>query len=1298
MERYCTQTIKVPFNSKVFYNTEIFVSLPKSGDAISKIRLVLESQNTLGEEIINETELITNGVSIEKLYGEFIKIENQFVTSLEMTDELNNLLYGQTSYIDIPFWTVKNKLFDFETLRILFSDSNSNQELNGYLLIDYVVFYNATRDSSYFQNFRNVSRLNIPFIDSVKQLTVDVYIPGSVYELWFTIKDSSTGIYVEDEVINNIRLSIGNEERFSISGKQARYIEPLKVYKSHAQDFPVYMYSFRLNDTPNIPSGQTNLTNSQRIIFDFIDNNSSYNLTIWGHNHDFYYKNEEKGIKKMFNSNELVLSVSKTLCTTFDNIPNLKTSYTFYVTSAAIQYSSNVEIQSITVTDTSCPSYNITQNEIIFGNLDSLNSTYYANVVFHSSGFKDVTCLFNFKSPKSIFLMFNGQSIGFYDTFYSGSPTFFIDGNQRLNAFYGTYLNGINYSKTITNVIADQYRNYLITFSDQSFSKSGINGLVTGIPSTYFDNYAVPCSNLFYTNSTSHNVSNCICNGSFCTSDGEFYISGTTLNSTPIVFDNTSVFSSGSGTKCILVKYSTPSNLSYCIIADNNSGPGLVSYTKNGPVFAFPVTSTTNLFCTGSTLTYNTQGISVAQLTKSGNFSWRYTINGSGLTLLKCVSTYFDNILFSYKSISAFYVTKLATNGSLKWSRSFTLLNKIDFSTVQDCMFVSYTAGTSNVVFANDFRSINVPANLTGVDVFDSNGGLINFYGVPTSNVSDFTTKTKDTYYTPLFDSSYFSNVYDYNYTKTYVNYWGVFVDGVPSTSVSVSDTNSTHITMTGQYGPYSSLGLPVVNKSAIFIGKINSTTGSPTWVSYIDNIVNTYCEYSSKLSINDVIVSGTYGTYESNIYNSDGSKFEGKLPSLSSDGLYIVKYNHVGFADWQTYLSSGYGTNNYTLNCDISNKNTSNIYVLGCTRQKSDIIPADTITLYNAKLTGDRVPTSSGLTFLSNVYNGLKSFIVNYNLNGQAQWYSYLDLSSYNLNNTVIIPPNPKMVTDSAGNLIMAFTRVDTNSDQPSSLKFINSDGTSYIMSSLTQYKGGFFLKISPSGFGVAFGFFRNSGVVPYGSNGLHYIRSIGTSSYDNGIFMSGDLYNYSTIQFFNGTSFSGSILNNSVTAGGNPDCFIAKYNSSGVYQWSNYIIHVGTDNGTIKTQSMTGDSVGNLYICGSYKNTSNVGTIYNPNGTPFTNAYLTGINYTGGFLIKYNSVGYCQWLVKIDSSNTEFIGSVTTTPDDKIVLYGKSYGNNVKFYESNGCEHNSYQPSSNSKTFSYCVKYDTNGFLIQI
>ena len=269
------------------------------------------------------------------------------------------------------------------------------------------------------------------------------------------------------------------------------------------------------------------------------------------------------------------------------------------------------------------------------------------------------------------------------------------------------------------------------------------------------------------------------------------------------------MISSGSGTKSILAKYSSPTTFSYCIVADNSTGPGLVAYTKNGPIFTFPASATTNLFCLGSTVTFNSSCVSVVQLSSSGTFLWKYTqLPLLTRSIRKCVADYFDNIYVSFSQASSalFFVVKIKSDGSAyTWSKYSNLLQNNDFFVTQDCVYITYTSNSYNSVYSNNSRTITVPAGLTGVDVFDANGNFITFYSVPTDIPSDFTNKTKDTYYTPLFDSSYFSNASNYNYTKLYKNFWGVFVDGTPSGCSLATDASATDVVFTAQYGPASS-------------------------------------------------------------------------------------------------------------------------------------------------------------------------------------------------------------------------------------------------------------------------------------------------------------------------------------------------------------------------------------------------------------------------------------------------------------------------------------------------------------
>ena len=232
MERVCTQTIKVPFPNKVFFNSETTVKLPRAGDGVSKIQLVLDVPfvNTYQENIIQYAELLASGDTlIEKLYGEFMHVENQLITPIEKQGLLSNLLCANSSgmvYLDLPFYAVKKNLFELDDthVRILFTDGAGESELQGYLLVDYIVTESPPKEP-YFQMNRKISSLTFLTNQSTKQASVFTYIPGPVYEIFVTVQDAQSNEYVD--AIESMALFLGENERFNLSGRHLRLIEPM---------------------------------------------------------------------------------------------------------------------------------------------------------------------------------------------------------------------------------------------------------------------------------------------------------------------------------------------------------------------------------------------------------------------------------------------------------------------------------------------------------------------------------------------------------------------------------------------------------------------------------------------------------------------------------------------------------------------------------------------------------------------------------------------------------------------------------------------------------------------------------------------------------------------------------------------------------------------------------------------------------------------------------------------------------------------------------------------------------------
>jgi len=133
--------------------------------------------------------------------------------------------------------------------------------------------------------------------------------------------------------------------------------------------------------------------------------------------------------------------------------------------------------------------------------------------------------------------------------------------------------------------------------------------------------------------------------------------------------------------------------------------------------------------------------------------------------------------------------------------------------------------------------------------------------------------------------------------------------------------------------------------------------------------------------------------------------------------------------------------------------------------------------------------------------------------------------------------------------------------------------------------------------------------------------------------------------------------------TNSGNTDIFLVKYNSSGVKQWTKQLGTSNSDAGT----GVTVDSSDNIYVTGS------------------TQGGLDGNSNTAGsswdyFLVKYNSSGVKQWTEQHGSVAKEVLGvngyytdlgqGVTVDSSDNIYVTGTTnYGSNdiflVKFYD---------------------------------
>ena len=118
-------------------------------------------------------------------------------------------------------------------------------------------------------------------------------------------------------------------------------------------------------------------------------------------------------------------------------------------------------------------------------------------------------------------------------------------------------------------------------------------------------------------------------------------------------------------------------------------------------------------------------------------------------------------------------------------------------------------------------------------------------------------------------------------------------------------------------------------------------------------------------------------------------------------------------------------------------------------------------------------------------------------------------------------------------------------------------------------------------------------------------------------------------------------------LNSNGSTDVFVAKYSSSGSYQWA---FNVGGSNPD-ESHSITVDGSGNVYIIGEFQNTAD----FDPGaGT----ANFTAIGLLDVFVAKYSAAGIYQWAFQIGTSFAPNGGSsITVDGSSNIYITGSFY-----------------------------------------
>jgi flagellin-like protein len=304
----------------------------------------------------------------------------------------------------------------------------------------------------------------------------------------------------------------------------------------------------------------------------------------------------------------------------------------------------------------------------------------------------------------------------------------------------------------------------------------------------------------------------------------------------------------------------------------------------------------------------------------------------------------------------------------------------------------------------------------------------------------------------------------------------------------------------------------------------------------------------------------------------------------------FIFKFNSTGSYEWGQWIGSGALFAPVNIN-SISFDSLDNVYVGGSS---------------NFEITAE------GLGTISGTYSGFyEGFIFKFNSSGSYEWGQWIGGENNDYVRSISI--------DSSDNMYVGGYAL-TN---------ITDDGLGAISGNYSGSHEGFIFKFNSTG-GYEWGQW-------IGGASSDYITSI---SFDS----SGNVYVGGIVQT-NITDDGLVVISGNYS--GSYEGVILKFNSSGSYEWGQWIGGASTD--TVNSVSI--DSSDNVYV-GGYALT---------NITDDGLGAISG-NHSGsteGFIFKFNSSGGYEWGQWIGGASSEFIASISIDSSDNVYVGGYAFTN---------------------------------------
>jgi hypothetical protein len=339
---------------------------------------------------------------------------------------------------------------------------------------------------------------------------------------------------------------------------------------------------------------------------------------------------------------------------------------------------------------------------------------------------------------------------------------------------------------------------------------------------------------------------------------------------------------------------------------------------------------------------------------------------------------------------------------------------------------------------------------------------------------------------------------------------------------------------------------------------------------------------------------------------------------------MYLAKYNAAGQLLWGFSTGAVGDDGIYRVITDAS----GNVYISGYFQCTLDMDPA------------------IGSAFITSIDSTYDAFVAKYNSSGQFQMAFSVGSDA--------VDWSQNMCLDASGNIFITGIYEDTLDLDPSASTYsIVSNG----------FSDAFVAKYNSSGM-LQWGFGLGSGAGNETGYGIACDQS-------GNVIVTGDVENT--------TDFDPSIATATLQPNGH-DVFIAKYNSTGNYQWAFNMGSGGIDKG----QSVSCDPLGNIYVTGNFEGAINL----NPGGSAiFLASSTTDVD---AFIAKYDPAGSYLWGFNLGGNLNENGACLTVDAASNVYLTG-SFQNTADFDPGTGTIN--LTAATPSVTDVYIAKYNSTG-----